>query len=143
MNMTDMAYTRAEIKDEKAETGPVSPEVPKYPWGLQVRLEREELDKLGITDLPDVGDVLQLMVSARVTGVTETQMANAQDTECCVTLQIEEMAVHDMAEEPGEEAPGPSKFPPQRKYAQPPAAAPAPAFPKRATLAAKYSLNPT
>ena len=142
MKMTDMALTKAEIKDEKAEAGVMEPSVPKYPWGLQVRLEREELDKLGITDLPDVGDVLSLMVSARVTGVTETQMANAQDTECCVTLQIEEIGVHDMAEEPAEE-PAPSKFPPQPKYKQPPTPAPAPPFPKRATLAAKYSLNPT
>jgi hypothetical protein len=55
--LVDMAYTKAELKEEKKEmsvgyNGQPSP----YPWGLCIRLEANELDKLGITELPQVGE---------------------------------------------------------------------------------------
>ena len=62
--MIDMSYTPAEQREEANESS--TPENPKYPWGLQIRLEREEIVKLGLTELPDFGDEVQIMATARV-----------------------------------------------------------------------------
>lgn len=80
-----MAYTAKERKEEAAEVKGYEP--PAYPWGLQIRLEDEELSKLGIKDTPESGAEMHLEVVAKVTGTSETQMANG-DYDRCVTLQI-------------------------------------------------------
>ena len=86
MPLVSLAYTAAERAEEAREYS--TPEVPSYPWGLQVRLEEEELSKLGLLDpLPEVGGELHLEVIAKVTGVNQTQMADGS-SETCVTLQI-------------------------------------------------------
>ena len=67
-------------------------EKPKYPWGLELRLESEELGKLGITEanLPQVGTLMKLGAYARVTQVRVEQM-QGEENEVCVSLQIEQM----------------------------------------------------
>lgn len=98
MKLVDMAYTKAEVAEEKRENSTM--EVPAYPWGLQIRLEEEEIAKLGIP-IPQVGGELHLSVVAKVTGVSESTMADGEH-ECCVTLQITMMSV-DLQESPDEE----------------------------------------
>jgi hypothetical protein len=95
MPLVDLAYTKAEIAEEKQDM--TEPSTGKYPWGLQIRLEEEELKKLGL-DLPDVGDELHLTVVADVTAVSEQTMADG-DYDCCVTLQIKMMSVDALEEE--------------------------------------------
>lgn len=105
--LVDMAYTKAEIKEEAKETKfPGEPS--KYPWGLQIRLEDEELKKLGVTDLPQVGGEMHLAVIAKVTGVSENTMADG-DYDCCVTLQITMMQV--VMQESAEEEKGEKETP--------------------------------
>lgn len=89
-DLVDLAYTKAELKEEAKEQKFGEPS--KYPWGLQIRLEEEELKKLGIKDLPQVGGELHLAVIAKVTGVSENTMADG-DYDCCVTLQLTMMQV--------------------------------------------------
>lgn len=94
MPLTDLKYTKADIREEAKEMKVgASPDLPQYPWGLQIRLEDEELTKLGI-DTPAVGDEWHMVCTACVTAVSETQMADGT-SERCVTLQIEMMAVVD------------------------------------------------
>lgn len=108
--LVDLKYTKAEIKDEKKEYaagGDVSP----YPWGLAIRLESEELAKLGVTELPAVGDEFHFMAVANVTGVNQSARVG-QDDEKCVALQITQLAVmahESAAEEQAEGAQTPAK----------------------------------
>lgn len=94
MPLTDLKYTKADIAEEAKEMKVgATPDLPQYPWGLQIRLEDEELTKLGV-QTPGVGDEWHIVCTACVTAVSETQMADGEQ-ERCVTLQIEMMAVVD------------------------------------------------
>jgi hypothetical protein len=89
--LVDMAYTAKERKEEAAEySGPSS--VSEWPWGLQIRLEDEELKKLGLKELPEVGGEFHLQVIAKVTSVSQNQMADGK-SDRCVCLQITMLGV--------------------------------------------------
>lgn len=100
--LVDMKRTKAEAKAEAAEYNSISGQ-PEYPWGLQIRLEDEELTKLGITNLPDVGSGMTLTINVEVQSATETKMANGK-TDRCVCLQITQLGV-DAADQEEDEAP--------------------------------------
>lgn len=93
MKLVDLKRTKDELKADAKDWNVASPAgQPQYPWGLQIRLEREELDKLGVTEPPRVNTRLTLTVVAEVTGVSETRMANGKE-DCVVTLQIEQIGM--------------------------------------------------
>jgi len=92
--MIDMQRTK-EMKPAKTMLGEpeyAEHEEPLYPWGLELRLEAEELKKLGIEEnqLPAVGTPMILHAAVRVTAVhVEKMMGGGNET--CVKLQIEKM----------------------------------------------------
>lgn len=69
---------------------------PKFPFGLIISLRHDELDKLDL-DHPDLGDVIDLRAFARVIGVSTNEHDGGHS--CCVSLQIEELAVENEADE--------------------------------------------
>ena len=91
--LIDMAYTKAELKEEKKEmaVGPSGQPSP-YPWGLCLSLERNELDKLGIKQMPEVGAEVHFVAVAKVTSVNQSAR-EGQDEESRVGLQITMMQV--------------------------------------------------
>jgi hypothetical protein len=91
--LVDLARTKSELKEEAQEAklgydGKPDP----YAWGLNFRLESEELDKLGITTLPEVGSEYHLMVTAKVTSVNQSATVG-QDDERCVGLTMTMMQI--------------------------------------------------
>ena len=64
---------------------------PDYGYGLQIHLEAEELEKLGIKDLPQVGDEYHLHAIAKVKGVNERDSGARKESE--VDLQITMMEI--------------------------------------------------
>jgi hypothetical protein len=102
--MIDLAYTKAELAEEKKEmaAGP-SGEADPYPWGMCIRMESETLAKLGLDDpLPHVGGEVHMLVIAKVTSVNMSARATQKD-ETCVGFQIT-MAQVLKVEGPEEEA---------------------------------------
>jgi hypothetical protein len=101
MSLVDLAYTKAELKEEKAEmaTGPGGQPNP-YPWGVCLSLEKAELDKLGITELPGIGDEFHMTIIAKVTSVNSSAREGS-DEESRVGLQITmaEVTAHESAAE--------------------------------------------
>ena len=101
--LVDMKYSKAEMKEEAKEVGP-SGQPAQYPWGLCISLEKDELDKLGIKDLPDVGGEVHFMAVAKVTSVNQSaSVTQGEDTR--VGLQIimmQVLLVESAAEEKGE-----------------------------------------
>ena len=70
-------------------------EEPRYPWGLEIRLESDELEKLGLSPdtLPTVGQTIPLSAIARVTAIRLERM-QGEDSEACLTLQIEQLELN-------------------------------------------------
>ena len=97
MNLVDMRLTKAEQAEEKAEAVYTPSD---YSYGLVIRLEQEELDKLGIRMLPKVGAEVRFTCVAKVQSVS-TQ-STKDDDDACVSLQITQMAI-------GDDKPAPAK----------------------------------
>lgn len=89
--LVSMARTKAEKKaaEERYKTMPSSGE--DYPYGLCLNLGKEELTKLGVGELPNVGDEITLDVVAKVTRVSAS--ASETDDQKSVELQVIKMAV--------------------------------------------------
>ena len=84
--LVDMKYTKAEAKAEATKYDSPSSQ-PEYPWGLCLRLEDDELTKLGIKGLPEVGGEYHLQVIAKVQSASQSNMADGQ-TQRSVSLQV-------------------------------------------------------
>ncbi len=100
--MVNLALTKAEAKEETGAT----PDLPKYPYGLSLYLDDEILEKMGITEMPKVGSVLQLQAMVTVTGTsqraTQTEKESgeaAESTSSCVDLQITDMELQGPAKD--------------------------------------------
>jgi hypothetical protein len=65
---------------------------PEYPYGLCIRLSKDELDKLGITSLPAVGAKMTITAAAFVksTSAYETQDSGK---DMSIELQITDMEI--------------------------------------------------
>jgi len=91
MKLVDIAYTAKERKEENAEMAVSSAKAPEYPYGLSITLNEETLAKLGIEELPRVGDEMHVEAVAKVTSVSMRSDKSDED-ERCVSLQITELA---------------------------------------------------
>lgn len=71
-------------------------EEPAYPWGLRISLNDESLKKLGVAELPAVGETLQVTCMVEVVGVSQHQ---EKDGDACrsVELQITDMDLGQMS----------------------------------------------
>ncbi len=77
------------------------PDRPEYPYGLRICLTNVELEKLGLADDCEIGDMIDLRVFARVTSVSKN--ASEDQTSTRVELQITDVAFaeNEMTEEMG------------------------------------------
>jgi len=73
---------------------------PRYPWGLNIGLENEVLENLGIEKLPSVGDVVVICAKARVESVSMSENQDKTKNRR-VQLQITDMEIEDDIEEEG------------------------------------------
>ncbi len=106
MELKSMALSQ-EQKQEYAEPT-VLADAPKYPYGLELRLDGEILERLGLPALPGVGQ--KMMLHARVEVVSVSQHESQQGGKnACLCLQITEMALEKDAEKK-EKAPMESKL---------------------------------
>lgn len=86
--MISMKLTALEAKSETM-LGYDEDDAPEYPYGLTVCLCDDTLAKLGITDLPAVGTVMQL--TALVTVCSVSQYENQSGSDNSLSLQITDM----------------------------------------------------
>lgn len=91
--LVSMARTKAEKKGEaKAAVNPM-PDMPDFPWGLEVRLDGDSLKKLGRTvDDFAYDTVVDLVCKARVKGVNTSSCPSGESGS--VELQIESLRVN-------------------------------------------------
>jgi hypothetical protein len=95
--MVDMKRTPAEKADDLS---PAVNNEPDYPYGLCISLCSDELDKLGLTELPEVGEMLHIHAMATVTAVSQNDSGSGPQRR--VELQITHMVGEDEDEENAE-----------------------------------------
>lgn len=86
--MISMKLTAAEAKSETMLSYDAD-DAPEYPYGLTLCLCDDVLEKLGMTELPPVGTVMNL--SALVTVCSVSQYENQSGKENDLSLQITDM----------------------------------------------------
>jgi hypothetical protein len=90
--MVSMAKTPEEIKETElpAVAARVKEDQPIYPWGLSLRLEEKELEKLRMGEC-EVGDIVHVFAMARVTSKSEHATEGNQN--CSIELQITDLSL--------------------------------------------------
>lgn len=109
--MVDMAKTPADVKQELKDMPSCGPSgsTSVYPYGLCMSWDEEILDKLGLGDeLPEVGDIIHIVMMAKVTSVSESETETtdgARKKRCRIELQGTHVATENEDME-GDEARG-------------------------------------
>jgi len=62
---------------------------PEYPYGLNISLENDSLDKLSMKSLPDVGDEMTLIAKVKVVSVSSNESESGERRS--ISLQITDM----------------------------------------------------
>jgi len=70
---------------------------PDYPFGLCLCLTQDELDKLGLDNDAEIGDLLDIRAFAKVTSVSKN--ANSNGNSCRIEMQIIFMSVENEEDE--------------------------------------------
>ena len=82
------------MKRAKKDSGDIKPPAVSsepYPYGLRLRLESEDLKKLGMGSLPDVGKTMKVTAEATVQSVSSNQSTDDKQSRKSVELQITSM----------------------------------------------------
>ena|SRR5437588_2415573 len=100
----DMQLTKAELKERGGPAMPVATKDkgPKFPWGLEIRLDEKAMEKLGMDDLPEVGELCQITSLGRIVSVSERETAEQSSKDICI--QIEKLALNVKEESDAAEA---------------------------------------
>jgi hypothetical protein len=72
-----------------------------YPYGLRIQLCKEDLEKLGVDEMPALGDKVAFYVCGSVCSTAESQDEYGETR--CVGVQIEQMSIEEPAAEEMEE----------------------------------------
>lgn len=97
--MPDMKLTNMKMDPKAREekyASSVAMDAPVYPWGLEVRLDEDALELLGLTKLPQVGKPMMLIARVDVTSVSEQKNVSEDKgthKHRSVSLQITDMAL--------------------------------------------------
>ena len=71
---------------------PTPADAPKYPWGLQICLNDDSLEKLGVKTLPAAGTEVTIVAKAVVAGTSERQ-TEGEGTKASMDLQITDLQI--------------------------------------------------
>jgi hypothetical protein len=92
-DLTSMAYTKAELKEEKKEMAVgVNGQPNPYPWGLCLHLDDCAINKLSIKELPRVGTTMRIVAECEVTNVAQSSARDTDDRRT-IGLQITAMQI--------------------------------------------------
>lgn len=105
--IVSMERTASEKKKAEDSCKAMPCEGPDYPWGLCLNLGKDELGKLGIEKLPEVGDEFHIYGVACVTRVSQSASKDTGEDSKSVELQVTALGV--MQEDEADEGSGLSK----------------------------------
>jgi hypothetical protein len=104
VKLTSMALTKSDIKKQMEPTlaKDSNKDAPRYPWGLELNLDESAIAKLGLDELPEVGESYTLVAKCDITSAasSKTQGGNSRR----LGLQITAMALEESTEKDGDAA---------------------------------------
>ena len=89
--MPNLVSMKMSKKDSTNEFAVDSNDGPRFPHGLEIRLDKIALEKLGFTELPEVGTEMIIVAVGKVTSVHENKRQNSVTRS--MEIQIEEIEV--------------------------------------------------
>lgn len=89
MKLTSMKVKKQDAEKMPAAIGPMD-SGEQYPYGLRIRLENEQLDKLGIKELPAVGEYVSIEAECCVISTAQNDR-NGGEPRRTLELQIEKI----------------------------------------------------
>lgn len=87
------------LSSGQAETLLSEPEPAEYPYGLRISLGHEELQKLGINEMPALDSEHRLVALVCVVGTSVTEDQSSEKPMRSLQLQIEQMSLSPAKEE--------------------------------------------
>ena len=97
--MKNMKRAKQEVKESAM---PAMAEQAEYPYGLCIRIEKEELVKLGFVGLPKIGDTFEMEAKCVVKGVSMS--AGDKHEYASAEFQITDMELEDDQEDKNKKA---------------------------------------
>lgn len=96
--MTNMKLSKEQAKEYAVPS--LSKDAPQYPYGLRLDLDSEALKKLGMTELPEIGQPMELRAKVEVCSTSENKSMDGTEYKS-VCLQITDM---ELSKEPTNKA---------------------------------------
>ncbi len=90
--LTDMKISKKEMKEKSKPSMGCCGSDERYPYGLEIRLDNESMEKLGIA-LPDVGKAVTITAKAMVTEASARETQGDEGKRLSCTLQIQKLKV--------------------------------------------------
>ena len=109
MNLKSMKMT-AEEKKSMMEPSLVEKDGPRYPYGLNIHLNDEVMQKLGLESLPKVGTKMMIMAVAVVESVSERDSQGGGKRQD-MSIQITDMCLEPHKDKKGEKELAESLYP--------------------------------
>lgn len=89
-DLVSLKRTKAEIKARQEPSEVTSPSYDEYPYNTRLDLDDDIVSKLGLKELPSVGDEMTLVAKVEVVRTSESE-ENGEKTRRSVCLQITRM----------------------------------------------------
>jgi hypothetical protein len=89
-SLINMQNTPAEAKEQVGLTP--AADAPKYPWGLEICLNDDSLDKLNVKTLPAVGTEVTIVAKACVSSTSE-RSTEGNGSSASMSLQITDLQI--------------------------------------------------
>lgn len=90
--LISMERSKEEREEAKKRIDTMPADGPDYPWGLCLNLGREELEKLGVKNLPAIGAEVKIQAVAKVVRVSQSASERGDESKG-VELQITELGL--------------------------------------------------
>ena len=90
--LVSMKRSAEDKREDKLEHSPIEAMAPDYPYGLCLHLDKDELDKLGMSKLPAIGTVMTLAGKVKVTRVSQSAVEGSEEY-TSVDFQITDLAI--------------------------------------------------
>jgi len=97
MEYIDLKLKKKKTNDEPQEA--ISENENKYPYGLQLRFETEQIEKIDTLKNLDIGDIVKVFGIAKVSELSSREQVGKEKSRKNATLQIQQIAVVSSKEE--------------------------------------------
>lgn len=96
--MSDLVHMKTAPAVAKKESA-ISYKPSPYPYGLELSFDTDQLKKLGITELPEIGDTYSITATGKVTSASKTASESGERTSMRIQITHLKLETDDSAEE--------------------------------------------